>query len=682
MATAAPEASPPEIENFAALLDESLGDAQRLEGTVLKGTVVAIEGDSALVDVGLKSEGRVALKEFAKGGENAELKPGDEVEVYLERMENKNGEAMLSREKARREEAWVLLEQAFDKGERVSGVIFGRVKGGFTVDLSGAVAFLPGSQVDIRPVRDVGPLMGSPQPFQILKMDRARGNIVVSRRAVLEETRAEQRSELVANLKEGQVLSGVVKNITDYGAFVDLGGVDGLLHVTDISWKRINHPTESLSIGQQVQVQVIRFNPETQRISLGMKQLEADPWEGVGAKYPVGTKFTGRVTNITDYGAFVELEAGIEGLVHVSEMSWTKKNVHPGKIVSTSQEVEVMVLDVDEQKRRISLGLKQCLTNPWDDFLGQYAAGSELEGEIKNITEFGLFVGLPGGIDGMVHLSDLDWSRSGEDAIKDYSKGDVVKVKVLDVDVDKERISLGIKQLSEDPFGQAAETLKKGVVVTGTVHQVVDSGIEVMVGDGVLGFIRKAELSRDRSEQRPDRFAVGEKVDARVVNIDKKTRKVTLSIKQREIQEEKQAMAEYGSSDSGASLGDILGAAISKAAQEKDVQDETEAEPTAKKATKAKKTAKAKKVDEDSEAADGEAADGEAADGSESTAESDAEPAEVEAEAEAAASKTAKKSTTTKKKPAKSTKAKKEASDEPESTDAGAAATADSETTD
>ena len=472
MATAETETAAPQKESFAALLEESLGTSDSLEGTVLRGTVVSIDSDSALVDVGLKSEGRVALKEFAKAGQPPELKAGDEVEVYLERMENKNGEAVLSREKAKREEAWAQLEKAFEKGERVTGVIFGRVKGGFTVDLSGAVAFLPGSQVDIRPVRDVSPLMGSPQPFQILKMDRSRGNIVVSRRAVLEETRAEQRTELVANLKEGQVLSGVVKNITDYGAFVDLGGVDGLLHVTDISWKRINHPTEALSIGQQVQVQVIRFNPETQRISLGMKQLEADPWEGVGAKYPLGAKFTGRVTNITDYGAFVELEAGIEGLVHVSEMSWTKKNVHPGKIVSTSQEVEVMVLDVDEQKRRISLGLKQCLGNPWDDFQEKYPAGTQLEGEIKNITEFGLFIGLPGEIDGMVHLSDLDWSLSGEEAVAEYKKGAVVKVKVLDVDVDKERISLGIKQLSEDPFAGTAEALKKGDVVTCTVHQV------------------------------------------------------------------------------------------------------------------------------------------------------------------------------------------------------------------
>ncbi len=560
--------SPAAKESFAALLDESLGTDDSLEGKVLRGTIVAIEGDSALVDVGLKSEGRVALKEFADAGQMPELKPGDEVEVYLERMENKNGEAMLSREKAKREEAWTQLAKAFADNQRVTGTIFGRVKGGFTVDLSGAVAFLPGSQVDIRPVRDVSPLMGTPQPFQILKMDRSRGNIVVSRRAVLEETRAEQRSELVANLKEGQVLTGVVKNITDYGAFVDLGGVDGLLHVTDISWKRINHPTEVLSIGQQVQVQVIRFNPETQRISLGMKQLEADPWEGVAAKYPVGTKFTGRVTNITDYGAFVELEAGIEGLVHVSEMSWTKKNVHPGKIVSTSQEVEVMILDVDEQKRRISLGLKQCGSNPWEAFLENYPVGSELEGEIKNITEFGLFVGLPGEIDGMVHLSDLDWNLSGEEAVKSYNKGDVTKVKVLDVDVDKERVSLGIKQLGADPFAGSTENLKKGDVVTCTVHQVVDNGIEVQIGDGAIGFIRKAELSRDRSEQQPSRFAVGEKVDARITAIDPKTRKIALSIKQREIAEEKEAVAEYGSTESGASLGDILGAAMAKAKAE------------------------------------------------------------------------------------------------------------------
>jgi small subunit ribosomal protein S1 len=561
-------------ESFAALLDESLGVANGLEGTVIKGRVISIENDAALIDVGLKSEGRVPLKEFSVGGAALELHVGDTVEVFLERMEDKNGEAQLSREKARREEAWTLLEKNFQGNERVTGTIFGRVKGGFTVDLNGAVAFLPGSQVDIRPVRDIGPLLGSPQPFQILKMDRSRGNIVVSRRAVLEESRAEQRSELVASLKEGQILNGVVKNITDYGAFVDLGGVDGLLHVTDIAWRRINHPSEALNIGQSVKVQVIRFNPETQRISLGMKQLEADPWEGVELKYPAGAKYTGRVTNITDYGAFVELEPGVEGLVHVSEMSWTKKNVHPGKIVSTSQEVEVMVLDVDPQKRRISLGLKQTLANPWESFAEEHAVGSVVEGEVRNITEFGLFIGLPGDIDGMVHLSDIDWNRAGEDAAREYHKGQVARVKVLDVDVEKERISLGIKQLEADPFEQGMTKLKKGDVVTGTISGTTETGVEVSLADSVPGFIRKSELSRDRSEQRPDRFAVGERVDAKVTAIDRATRRVTLSIKAREVDEEKRAMAEFGSSDSGASLGDILGAAIRRRQGESDEKED------------------------------------------------------------------------------------------------------------
>ena len=562
-------------ESFAALLDQSLGTASGLEGTVIKGRVVAIENEMVLIDVGLKSEGRVPVKEFTGPGRGGEIKPGDTVEVYLERMEDKNGEAQLSREKARREEAWAQLEKNFQANERVTGVIFSRVKGGFTVDLNGAVAFLPGSQVDIRPVRDIAPLMGTPQPFQILKMDRSRGNIVVSRRAVLEESRAEARSELVASLKEGQILQGVVKNITDYGAFVDLGGVDGLLHVTDIAWRRINHPSEALNIGQNVKVQVIRFNPETQRISLGMKQLEADPWEGVDLKYPAGAKFRGRVTNITDYGAFVELEPGVEGLVHVSEMSWTKKNVHPGKIVSTSQEVEVMVLDVDAQKRRISLGLKQTLANPWEAFVDEHPVGTELEGEVRNITEFGLFVGLPGDIDGMVHMSDIDWSRPGEDAINDYRKGDAVRVKVLDIDVEKERISLGIKQLEADPFEAGMTKLKKGDVVTGTISATNDAGIDVLVGDGVPGFIRKSELSRDRSEQRPDRFAIGEKIDAKITAIDRATRKLTLSIKAREVDEEKRAMAEFGSSDSGASLGDILGAAINRARRQEETEEKT-----------------------------------------------------------------------------------------------------------
>ena len=555
----------PSREDFAALLEQSFMDSDMQEGSVIKGTVVGIENDLAIIDVGLKTEGRVPLKEFGAPGKPAALSVGDTVEVYLERIENAMGEAVLSREKAKREESWIRLEVAFEKQERVDGQIFGRVKGGFTVDLDGAVAFLPGSQVDIRPVRDVTPLMNIPQPFQILKMDKRRGNIVVSRRAVLEETRAEQRQELVENLKEGQVLEGVVKNITDYGAFVDLGGVDGLLHVTDIAWRRVNHPTEVLSIGQTVKVQVIKVNHDTQRISLGMKQLEADPWEGVEAKYPLEARFKGRVTNITDYGAFVELEPGVEGLVHVSEMSWTKKNVHPGKIVSTSQEVEVMVLEVDPVKRRISLGLKHCMDNPWTTFAERFPPGTIVEGEIKNITEFGLFIGLDADVDGMVHMSDLDWNRSGEEAMQDYTKGQVVKAQVLDVDTEKERISLGIKQLGGDPMESLGDTIRKGAVVTCTVTGVTDNGLEVTVGeDDMPAFIRRAELARDRGDQRPERFAVGDKVDARVTQFDRSARKIQLSVKALEIAEEKEAVAQYGSSDSGASLGDILGAALNK----------------------------------------------------------------------------------------------------------------------
>ncbi|MGB1669119.1 MAG: 30S ribosomal protein S1, partial [Candidatus Puniceispirillaceae bacterium] len=543
-------------ENFADLLAESFGENTNIEGSVVRGFVIGMEGDAVIIDVGLKSEGRVPLKELTTPGQEPDVNIGDEIEVYVERMEDKNGQAMLSREKARREEAWGVLEASFEKQERVTGVIFGKVKGGFTVDLSGATAFLPGSQVDIRPVRDLGPLMGTPQPFQILKIDRRRGNIVVSRRAVLEESRAEARSELVSNLQEGQVLQGVVKNITDYGAFVDLGGVDGLLHVTDIAWQRISHPSEALQIGETVEVQVIRFNPETQRISLGMKQLQSDPWESVEGKFPIGSKLEGRVTNITDYGAFVELEAGVEGLVHVSEMSWTKKNVHPGKIVSTSQQVEVMVLDVDLGKRRISLGLKQCSGNPWEEYSAANPAGTEIEGEIRNITEFGLFVGLTEEIDGLVHLSDISWEATGEAALEGFNKGDMVKAKILDVDIDKERISLGIKQLTDDPYAGQMDSHRKGEVVTCTVTQLTDNGIEVSVGESLTGFIRRADLSRDRAEQRADRFAVGEKVDAVITNVDKKSRKLTLSIKARETAEEKQAVEEYGSSDSGASLGD------------------------------------------------------------------------------------------------------------------------------
>ena len=563
------QALAPTREDFTALLNETYGADEAFEGTVVKGRVVAIEKDMAVIDVGLKTEGRVALKEFTNHGRDTAPGVGDEVEVYLERIENALGEAVISRDKARREESWVKLEQAFEKGEKVEGVIFNQVKGGFTVDLDGAVAFLPRSQVDIRPVRDVAPLMNVPQPFQILKMDRRRGNIVVSRRTVLEESRAEQRHEIVANLAEGQVIDGTVKNLTDYGAFVDLGGIDGLLHVTDIAWRRVNHPSEVLTIGQQVKVRIIKINHETHRISLGMKQLQEDPWSAIETRYQVGQKLKGRVTNIADYGAFVELEPGIEGLIHVSEMSWTKKNVHPGKIVSTSQEVEVQVLEVDAAKRRISLGLKQTLQNPWEAFLEKHPVGSIVEGEVKNKTEFGLFIGLDGDVDGMVHLSDLDWTRPGEQAIEDFKKGDKVRAKVLDVDVEKERIAIGVKQLANDPFaakkaGDEGEgELRKGSVVTCEVIEVKDGGIEVKIaGTDLTAFIKRNELARDRGDQRPERFSVGEKVDARIVQFDRRARKVAVSIKALEVAEEKEAIAQYGSADSGASLGDILGAAL------------------------------------------------------------------------------------------------------------------------
>ena len=552
------------------MLEESFGTGNLQEGSVIKGTVVGIEKDLAVIDVGLKTEGRVALREFQGPGRQNEIKIGDTVEVYLERVENALGEAVLSRDKARREESWGKLETAFKNNEKVTGVIFNQVKGGFTVDLDGAVAFLPRSQVDIRPIRDVTPLMNVNQPFQILKMDRRRGNIVVSRRTVLEETRAEQRQELVQNLEEGQVIDGVVKNITDYGAFVDLGGIDGLLHVTDIAWRRVNHPTEVLNIGQSVKVKIIKINHETHRISLGMKQLLDDPWQGIEAKFPVGTRFKGRVTNITDYGAFVELEPGIEGLIHVSEMSWTKKNVHPGKIVSTSQEVEVQILEVDPVKRRISLGLKQTMRNPWEVFVEKYPPGSNVEGEVKNKTEFGLFLGLDGDVDGMVHLSDLDWKRPGEQVIEEYKKGDKVQAIVLDVDVEKERISLGIKQLQGDPMDTAAAgELKKGAVVTSEVIEVKEAGLDVkIVGTDLDAFIKRSELARDRNDQRTDRFQVGQKVDARVTQFDRRTRKVPLSIKALEVAEEKEAIAQYGSSDSGATLGDILGTALKRKGEE------------------------------------------------------------------------------------------------------------------
>ena len=564
MAASAQNQSTPTRDDFAALLDESLGKRGMIEGRVIPATVVALEHDFVVVDIGLKTEGRIPLREFLVDDGAGQPKAGDIVEVYLDRIENALGDAVVSREKARREEAWTRLEKSFAAQEAVNGALVGRVKGGFTVDLGGANAFLPGSQVDIRPVRDVGPLMNIVQPFAILKMDRQRGNIVVSRRAVLEESRASERAEIVGQLQEGEVREGVVKNITDYGAFVDLGGIDGLLHVTDMSWKRVSHPSQVLNVGDTVKVQIVKINPETQRISLGMKQLLSDPWDGVNAKYPVNGKFSGRVTNITDYGAFVELEPGVEGLVHVSEMSWTKKNLHPSKILSTSQEVDVQVLDVDGDKRRISLGIKQVQNNPWDAFVAEHGVGSIIEGEVKNITEFGLFVGLTPELDGMVHLSDIAWDAQGEEALARYNKGDVVKAKVLDVDVEKERISLGIKQVASDPM-QDAE-FKKGQIITTKVVDVATGGIEVAFGEGdaLRSFIRKSDLSRDRSEQRADRFAVGDRVDAMVTSFEKASRRVALSIKAMELKDEKEAIAQFGSSDSGASLGDILGAALNK----------------------------------------------------------------------------------------------------------------------
>ena len=549
------------MEEFEALLNESFEMDTPEEGSVVKGKVIAIEAGQAIIDVGYKMEGRVELKEFANPGEAPEVSVGDEVEVYLRQVESSKGEAVISREMARREEAWDRLEKAYAGDARVDGAIFGRVKGGFTVDLGGAVAFLPGSQVDVRPVRDAGALMGLKQPFQILKMDRRRGNIVVSRRAILEESRAEQRAEVVGNLTEGMAVDGVVKNITEYGAFVDLGGVDGLLHVTDMAWRRVNHPSEILTIGETIHVQVIKINKDTHRISLGMKQLQEDPWDLVAGKYPLESVHMGIVTNITDYGAFVELEAGVEGLVHVSEMSWTKKNVHPGKIVSTSQEVEVMVLEIDGVKRRVSLGLKQTQRNPWEVFAETHPEGTEVEGEVKNITEFGLFIGLEGEIDGMVHLSDISWDERGEDAIQNYRKGDTVRASVSEVDVEKERISLSIKALGADSFAEATGGIKRGAIVTVEVTSIEDGGIEVEY-EGTKAFIRRSDLSRDRAEQRPERFSVGDKVDVRITNIDSKTRKLGLSIKAREIAEEKEAVEQFGSSDSGASLGDILGAAL------------------------------------------------------------------------------------------------------------------------
>lgn len=553
-------------ESFASLFEEAQSGNENVVGTVVNGTVIELTAEQAIIDVGLKSEGRVALKEFAVSGVIPELNVGDEVAVFVERMEDRNGEVGLSRERAKREEAWDKVAELYDAKQRVEGVIFGRVRGGFTVDILGAVAFLPGSQVDVRPVRDMDALMDTPIIFEILKMDKVRGNIVVSRRSILEEESEEERAKLLANIKEGDIMDGVVKNITGYGAFVDLGGVDGLLHVTDISWKRISHPSEILTVGEKLKVQVIRFHESTKRISLGIKQMVQDPWEIVSTKYVDGEIFTGRVTNITDYGVFVELEEGIEGLVHVSEMSWTKKNVHPSKIVSMSEHIQVKVLEINQEKRRISLGIKQCQENPWSAVGDKFAIGTVLEGNVKNITEFGIFIGITEDIDGMVHMSDISWEKSNEDALAEYKKGMTVKAVVLDVDVAKERLSLGMKQLTDNPKakpkGGDVSGYKKNDVVTATIVDVKTAGLDVVVGDGVPGFIKKVELSVERSEQRTDRFAVDEKVDAIVTVIHRKDGQLNLSIKALEQAQEREAMKQYGSADSGATLGDILGKAL------------------------------------------------------------------------------------------------------------------------
>jgi small subunit ribosomal protein S1 len=557
-------------QSFADLF-ETAANSSIGEGSVVEGTVVEIRNGLAIIDVGLKSEGTISVEEFTRRG--AELQPGDKVEVYIDRYENRSGEIVLSREKAMREAVWEELEKSCTNQIPVDGTIFSRVKGGFTVDLNGAIAFLPGSQVDIRPIKDASPLMNVAQPFMILKMDRRRGNIVVSRRAILEESRADARKELLDNIIEGTKLEGVVKNITDYGVFVDLGGIDGLLHVTDISWKRINHPSEVFKVGQTIEVMVTKFDQASKRVSLGMKQLESNPWGDVASRFKVGDTLTGKISNITDYGAFVDLGEGIEGLVHVSEMSWTKKNTHPSKIVNAGQDVNVMVLDIDREKHRISLGIKQTEANPWNEFTTTHEVNQIIEGEIRNITDFGLFVALTGDIDGLVHYSDISWSEAGEVAVKNYKKGDMVQARILAIDVEKERISLGIKQLEEGkntassaPAGAGGNS-KKGEVVTCVVTETNNGGIEVRLDDNSTAFIKKADLSRDRQEQRPERFAVGDRVDAKVISVGKSG--MNLSIKAMELDLHKQAIDEYGSAESGASLGDILGAAINEAQEKK-----------------------------------------------------------------------------------------------------------------
>ena len=551
-------------ESFADLFEQSIKDEKR-EGSVVKGLVIKTTDTEIFVDVGLKSEGRILAKEFEDENGVVTVSVGDEVEVYIERLEDRHGNTVLSRDKALREEAWYKFEELLKQNSTVEGRIIGRVKGGFAVDIGRIIAFLPGSQVDIRPVKDISPLIEVAQPFKILKMDRVQGNVVVSRRAILEESRAEARDELLSNIAEGSTLDGTVKNITDYGAFIDLGAIDGLLHITDISWEKISHPSEKLSLGDTIKVIVIKYNEETKRVSLGLKQLEENPWDSLVDKYKTDMEVEGTVTTVTDYGAFVELEPSVEGLIYHTELSWNSKNIHPRKLVKAGDKVKVKILEVDISKHKISLSMKQCQENPWATFTQTHPIGTEVEGTVENVADFGVFIKMgedANAIEALIPAMELSWEAKPEEELKKYKKGDVVKGLVLATDVEKERITVGVKQLTEDSFADAIKEYNTGDVVTAQVVNIRKDGIEVEISEGVKTFIRKNDLSRHKSEQRPDRFGEGDKIDAKIINVDAKERKLTLSIKAYEDAEEKKAIEEYGSKDSGASLGDILGVAL------------------------------------------------------------------------------------------------------------------------
>ena len=529
-------------ENFAQLFEESLQELETRPGSIVKGTVVSIDKDIVLVDAGLKSESAIPADQFKNAEGELEIAIGDQVDVALDAVEDGFGETILSREKAKRHEAWVELEKAYEDKATIKGVINGKVKGGFTVEVNSVRAFLPGSLVDVRPVRDTTHLEGKELEFKVIKLDAKRNNVVVSRRAVIEAESSAERETLLANLEEGHEIKGIVKNLTDYGAFVDLGGVDGLLHITDMAWKRVKHPSEIVNVGDEINVKVLKFDKEKQRVSLGMKQMGNDPWQEIASRYPEGTKINGQVTNLTDYGCFVEIEDGVEGLVHVSEMDWTNKNIHPSKVVNLGDTVTVMVLEIDEERRRISLGLKQCIDNPWETFAKSHEKGDKVSGKIKSITDFGIFIGLDGGIDGLVHLSDISWNKSGEDAVRDYKKGDEISAVVLQVDPERERISLGVKQIEEDPFNKYLTDNKKGAIVNGTVTAVDAKGVTVNLAEEVEGYIRVADLSRDRVEDASEVVNVGESIEAKFMGVDRKNRTVNLSVKAKDQADEKEAI--------------------------------------------------------------------------------------------------------------------------------------------